>query len=470
METWEVLTMSRKEVVRPGLLKALVGGQLTNRQVAAALRLSRRQVQRLKRRFRTAGVAGLVHRTRGQPSGRRLAAAVRERVAALMRTVYTGLNDCHLTEKLREVEGLPVGRESVRRIRVALGVPAKQPRRPPRHRRRRLPEARAGSLVLLDGSPAAWLEDRGPTMTLHGALDDASGEVLALHFRPTEDLHGYAVVLETVFTTRGLPVACYGDGTTILVRSDSHWSLEEELRGAQDPTHLGRVLADLGIGYIRARSPQAKGRIERLWRTLQDRLTSELRLRGIATREAANAFLPLFLAEYNRRFARPPAEPTPAWRRPPRDLPLVLSCRYLRTVARDNTVHLGPQWLQLPPGPGGRSYAGRRVELRECLDGRLVALDAGRVLATLSSPDPDFVLTPRAHPGKARAQRLRASRSASEEGGRYRPLARNRASLAHAALAALAADLHCPAREHPWRRPFSRRERERQRAVTPHGG
>jgi hypothetical protein len=325
-------------------------------------------------------------------------------------------------------------------------------------------------LVLLDGSPADWLEARGPTMTLHGALDDAGGEVLALHFRPTEDLHGYAVVLETVFTTRGLPVACYGDGTNILVRNDPHWTLDEELRGAQDPTHLGRVLVELGIGYIRARSPQAKGRIERLWRTLQDRLIAELRLRGITTRDAANAFLPLFIADYNRRFARPPADPTPAWRRPPRDLPLVVSCRYTRTVARDNTVRLGLRWLQLPAGPGGRSWARCRVELRECLDGRLVALADGRVLATHPSPGPDFALTPRADPGRARAQRLRASRSPSEAGGRYVPLARNRAAAARDALTALATHLRCPTREHPWRRPFSRRERERQHAVTLKGG
>lgn len=463
--------MSRKEVVRPGLLKAAVAGRYTNREVATALKLTVRQVQRLKRRFQAAGAAGLVHRSRGQPSRRRLAAAVRHRVVALMRTVYEGLNDCHLTEKLREVEGLTVCRESVRRIRAALGRPAKHPRRAPRHRRRRIPEACAGSLVLLDGSPAPWLEDRGPTMTLHGALDDASGEVLALHFRPTEDLHGYAVVLETVFTTRGLPVACYGDGTNILVRNDAHWTLDEELRGAQDPTHLGRVLADLGIGYIRARSPQAKGRIERLWRTLQDRLIAELRLHGIATRAAANAFLPQFIADYNRRFARPPADPIPAWRRPPRDLPLVLSCRYTRTVARDNTVRLGPRWLQLPPGPGGRSWARCRVELRECLDGRLVALTDGRVLAMHPSLGPDFALSPRADPGRARAQRLRASRSPSKEGGRYLPLSPNGPSSPIAALTALAEHLRRPAHEHPWRRrPFSRRERERQRAVTRQGG
>jgi transposase len=470
METWEALTMARKEVVRPGLLRALVAGQLTNRQVAVALRLSVRQVQRLKGRFRAAGVAGLVHRTRGQPSRRRLAVELQRRVATLMRTVYAGLNDCHLTEKLREVEGLSVGRESVRRIRMTLGLPAKHPRRSPRHRRRRLPEARAGSLVLLDGSPAAWLGEGRPSLTLHGAIDDASGDVLALHFRPTEDLHGYAVVLETVFTTRGLPVACYGDGTTILVRSDSHWSLDEELRGAQDPTHLGRVLAELGIGYIRARSPQAKGRIERLWRTLQDRLIAELRLRGLVTREAANAFLPLFIADYNRRFARPATDPTLAWRRPPRDLALVLSCRYTRMVARDNTVRLGPRWLQLPPGPGGRSYAGRRVELRECLDGRLVARLDGRVLATAPAPGAEFALTPRSDPGKDRTQRRRASQSPSAEGGRYLPLGQNGHASPVAALTELAHPLRRPGREHPWRSGFAARARARERVLTPEGG
>jgi hypothetical protein len=302
-------------------------------------------------------------------------------------------------------------------------------------------------LVLLDGSPAAWLEGRGPTMTLHGALDDASGAVLALHFRPAEDLHGYAAVLETVFTTWGLPVACYGDGTNILVRNDPHWSLEEELRGAQAPTHLGRVLVDLGIGYIRARSPQAKGRIERLWRTLQDRLIVELRLQGVPTYEAATACLPLFIADYNRRFAHPPADPTPAWRRPPRDLPLVLSCRYTRAVARDNTVRLGPRWLQLPPGPGGRSWAGRRLELRECLDGRLVALVAGRLLAAQPSPDPGFVLRPRSDPTHERQRQRRAVRRSVKPGAPARPRPAPKTP-------GVTSPRVRPAPTHPWRHGF----------------
>ena len=151
--------------------------------------------------------------------------------------------------------------------------------------------------------------------------------MLALHFRPTEDLHGYLTLCRDLFVTHGLPVALYGDRLNVFTRNDRHWTLEEELQGAQHPTHFGRMLADLGVGYIPAQSPQAKGRVERLWQTLQDRLASELRLHRITTREAANAFLPAFLADYNRRFAHPPADPRPLWRRPPRDLDRLLSCR-----------------------------------------------------------------------------------------------------------------------------------------------
>ena len=159
------------------------------------------------------------------------------------------------------------------------------------------------------------------------------------------------------------------------------------------------MLQALGVGYLRARSPQAKGRIERLWGTLQDRLVSELRLRAIATAEDAHAYLPQFIADFNRRFGRPPADPAPVWRRPPRDLALILSCRYRRVVARDNTVRLGPRWVQLR---GPRSYAGVRVELRELLDGRLVVVHDGRLLGETPPPLDGFVLKPRRAPSAAR--------------------------------------------------------------------
>src|SRR3970040_1553054 len=174
MKTWETLTMSRKEVPRAGLLKAALAGRISNAQGALALHLSLRQFQRVKVRFPTEGAGGLLHRLRGRPSPRRLAPELRAQAIALLQSPYGGLNDCHATEKLLEVEGLLLSRSSVRR------------RRPPRGRMRRTPEAQMGPLVQLDASPFAWLEDRGPALTLHGAIDDATGTGVALCFRPTE--------------------------------------------------------------------------------------------------------------------------------------------------------------------------------------------------------------------------------------------------------------------------------------------
>lgn len=390
--------MSGKEAPRPGILRALCEERITNGEAAVALHLTVRQVQRLKGRYRERGAAGLVHRSRGQPSPQRLADPVRAQIVTLMTTVYAGFNDAHLTEKLRENHGLAVSRPTVRRIRRTLGRPATRRRRARPHRQRRPREAAAGCLVQIDGSPFDWLEGRGPVMTLLGAIDDATSQVLALHFRPAEDLHGYLTLFAQVFTTHGLPLAFYGDRLNVFVRNDRHWTLAEELQGTRHPTHLGRVLQDLGIGYIAAHSPQAKGRVERLWQTLQDRLVSELRLRGIATRAAANAFLPHFLADFNRRFTVPPATPLAVWRRPPRTLAQLLSCRYAVRVARDTTVTLGPRWVQLPRAPQGQSYVGRRVEVRELLDGRLLVFSDARLLAAHAAPPGDFILKPRRAP------------------------------------------------------------------------
>lgn len=455
METWETVTMSRKEARRPGLVQLAVAGQITTAAGAHALDMTPRQFRRLKARYRAEGVRGLVHRLRGRASPRTLNGPRRDRVCELIQTTYRDFNDCHCTEKLREVEGLDVGRDTVRRLRRALGLPPKRRRRPRQHRTRRPRYAAMGRLVLIDGSPFDWLGIGTPLLLL-GAIDDATSTVLALHLRPAEDLHGYLTLLQQLAERHGLPVTLYGDRLGVFVRNDAHWTLEEELQGAQHPTQFGAVLRDLAIGYIGAHSPQAKGRIERLWATLQDRLVAELRLHGITTGAAAEAFLPTYLADHNRRFAQPPADPAAAWRRPPRDLADRLSCRYTRRVARDNTVRLGARVVRIPRGPHGRSYAGCRVELRECLDGRLLVDYQGHRLTTSSAAATDFVLVPQ------RGQRPRASRTASDEGGRYPPLRQNGRSSPIAALTALAQSLRRPARLHPWRRPFSRRERARQ--------
>lgn len=452
--------MSQKEAPRVGLLKALVAGRVTGREAAAALQLSERQVRRLRRRFEAAGAEGLLHRGRGRSSPRRLVPRLRQQVARLLTTTYRDFNDCHATEKLQEVEGLAISRATVRRLRQALGRPAKHRRRPRQYRARREPRARMGALVQVDASPFDWLQGRGPAMSLHGAIDDATGTVLALHFRPTEDLHGYTTMLAAIAAEYGVPLALYGDRLNVFLRNDAHWTLAEELRGTQDPTHFGRMLHALGIGFIPAGSPQAKGRVERLWQTLQDRLVSELRLRRLTTREAANAFLPAFRADYNRRFARPPTRPQPAWRRPPRELAVRLGCRYRRRVAADNTVRLGLRWVQLPPGPRRRSWAGQHVELRELLDGRLVVLAEDRVLATAPSPGSDFILRPRRAP-RGGASRRRPAATDGPAGAHARPAPRTHSARSGAPASRQPVPVSTA---HPWRQGFSRHSRELQHA------
>lgn len=386
--------MSHKEARRPGLIQAAIEGKISNEEGARALGMSVRQFQRLKVRYRSQGLKGLAHGNRGRTSPRRASAELRDRVLTLLQGTYRGFNDHHFVEKLEDAEEIRLSRELIRRWRHEAGIAPVRRRRPVRHRHRRLREARRGALVLVDGSEFAWF---GGTqrLALLGAIDDATGEILALHFRPHEDLHGYTELLRRMAQAHGLPLALYGDRLGVFVRNDNYWSLDEELRGARKPTQFGRVLAELAIGFIPAGSPQAKGRIERLWGTLQDRLTNEMRLRQLTSIEEGEAFLPHFLDAFNRRFAHAPRETPKAWRRPPRDFDQILACRYERIVSRDNTVRIPGRWIQVPPGPRGCSYHLRRVEARELLDGRLLIFFQGRLIAQQASPVKTFLLTPR---------------------------------------------------------------------------
>jgi hypothetical protein len=315
--------------------------------------------------------------------------ATQQRILSLTRGRYAGLNTTHLTEKLQTDEGLAVSRPTVYRVLRAAGVPRPRHRRPPRHRARRVRKAQEGVLLLWDGSPHAWLEDRGPRCCLVGAMDDATGQLLpGALFAAAEDTVSYLRLLHTLVATCGIPVSLYMDRHSALHRNDHAWTLAEELRGRQDPTQVGRALEALGIAPIYALSPQAKGRIERLWGTLQDRLVGELRLAGITTLAAANAFLPGFTPQFNARFGRPAADTTPAWRPVPATLDLDRLCSLYTeaTVLNDNTVQVQGTVLQIPPGPSGRGYAKARVEVRHLLDGTWRVYAQDRLLATQVDP------------------------------------------------------------------------------------
>jgi hypothetical protein len=368
-------------------------------QATEALAIPARQLRRLRARLREGGPTALGHGNRGRRAAHAVPEDLRAQILAFARGKYPGLNDVHLTEKLTGEEGLQVSRATVQRVLRQARLASPRRRRPPRHRSRRPRRDQAGLLVQFDGSPHAWFEDRGPECTLLGGLDDATGSVLAACFRVEEDAAGYLGCLRELTGTYGIPAAAYTDKHSIFVRNDPHWTLAEELAGAQEPTQVGRAFRTLGIEHILAHSPEARGRIERLWGTLQDRLVAELRLAGICTLPEGNAFLrEKFLPPFNAQFGVPPALTTSGYRPVPRglDLDRVCAFHYDRVVAADNTVTVFGTALQLQPGRHRRGYAKAPADVVQCLDGSWRVYVHDRLVATTPAP---------ADPGQLRARK-----------------------------------------------------------------
>jgi transposase len=385
----ETITMSHTEQRWAWVLTRVAGGDLTVAEAAELLGRSARTVRRLRARMGSEGPAGLVHGNRGRPSPRRLPEATRARILELAKGEYAGCNDSHLADLLAEREGITVARSSLQRLLRDAGRPSIRTRRAPKHRRRRERMPKEGLLLQTDGSRHDWLEGRGPWLTLVGYIDDATGTVTAATFRDQEDTAGYLEALTVTIRHYGVPGAIYHDRAGVFEPPlKSPLTLEEQLLDTRVPTQLGRTFLELGIGSVKARSPQAKGRVERLWGTLQDRLVSELRIAGIDDRDGANAYLERYLPRHNARFSVPAAEPESAWRSLPPGTHLERVCclKYRRTVAHDGTVRAGATILQLPAKPNGRSRAGQKVELHLRLDGRMVIWDGQRELATTPAP------------------------------------------------------------------------------------
>lgn len=441
----EDITLNQQEQGRVRVLNRVLAGEMRVVEAAGLLHRSPRQVRRLLTRYRQQGAGGVVHGNRGRRPVHATPVEVGEQIVQLARTTYRGCNQQHLRDLFADQEGIDISRATVHRLLSRAGMLGAPERRPPQHRRRRERRPQEGQLVQIDASPHAWLQDRGPRLTLVGAIDDATGTVLAAVFREQEDAAGYMQVLVEVLTRYGRPEALYHDRHSIFrVLPGRSPTLDEQLVGRPVPqTQFARMLEELEIGSIAAQSPQAKGRIERLWGTLQDRLVVELRLAGVTTREAANAFLTRFLPRFNAQFAVPAAQPELAYR--PVTVPLEQVCcfKYQRTVALDNTVTLGPLRLQLLPGRTRRSYVRAPVEVHERLDGSIVVVHAGQVLHTQPAPLEAPAL--RARSGR----RVVTPKVASADGTVGRPPA------VPPVPSALAQPIpKRPAANHPWRRPL----------------
>ena len=330
----------------------------------------------------------MVHGNRGRRPHNAVPEAAAAAVVRLASNGYSGANHTHFTELLREREGIDLSRPTLRRILVKAGIGSPRSRRSQQHRfrRRRMPQE--GMLVQIDGSHHPWLEDRGPKLTLLIAVDDATGTVAQAAFRTSEDTRGYLVLLEGLVRQWGIPLALY---------SDRHSAFKYNARQKPVPvetTQFARVMRELGMQQIFALSPQAKGRVERMLETFQDRLVTELRLVGASTIDQAHEVLQEFLPQFNDRFAVVAEQPETAYRPVPDEMSLTetICIKDTRKVARDNTVKYQWRVLQLLPGAERPSYAGLRVEVLERADRELLIRYHGEAVDFQEGPPPSSAL------------------------------------------------------------------------------
>jgi len=370
----EAVTLSDTQQRRGRVIERLSSGILTTSEAASHLNLSDRQVRRLKNAFMQSGFHALVHGNTKRSPANRTSSSVLQEATRLCGPdgPYHDFNVCHAKQMLEEHHHLAIGRSTLDRILKESGARKPHRRKPPVKRARRERSACEGQMIQIDGSPHDWLEGRAPKMCLMGGIDDATNQVVYARFHPTEDQKGYLMLLRSVVTRYGIPMSIYHDKHSIL-RSPKEPTLEEELAGIKPMSQVQRVMNKIGIEPIAAHSPQAKGRVERLWKTLQDRLTKEMRLAGINTLEDANDFLTAYIERYNRRYAVPSRENESVWvplgENP--DLALLFSTMEIRTVANDHTVSFAGTTYQILRQPGDKSLSGRKVEVHVTPEGDL---------------------------------------------------------------------------------------------------
>ena len=367
--------MSKKELLRLEVVQAVMGSRLTQAEAAGRLKLSVRQVKRLCRRYRRVGAAGLVSKRRGQPSNHRIGEAERVRVIGLIKARYEGFGPTLAAEYLGAEDGYQHSVETLRSWMREAGLwSAKRKGRRAVHglRERR---ARFGELVQIDGSPHDWLEGRGPRCTLMAFIDDATGRIVYARFVPVESSLAYLDGFHAYLRKHGRPVALYSDRHGIFTKHDPE---------DPAPTQFERAVKQLGIESILAHSPQAKGRVERLFETLQDRWVKAMRLAGISDREAANRWLPAAIARHNARFAVAPRHTEDAHTAvdyAPAPLHRICSLQYVRTLSKALSCQFAGRLYQIQTGSSPRyGLQGKKITVCQASDGTLTLLNGQEVL------------------------------------------------------------------------------------------
>lgn len=409
--------MSVKELRQLHVIHQVIEKKITQVVASELLGLTDRQIRRISKRVRKLGEKGIAHRSRGKPSNRRIDGTIKARVLKVYGTTYADFGPTLASEKLSEREGIPISDETLRLWLLEAGIDHFKRRARP-HRQWRERKAHRGELIQMDGSHHAWFEDRGPACVLMAYIDDASGRVFARFY-------AYEVTIPAMDSFKGyikrygLPLSVYADQHTTY-KSPAEPTVEEQLNGVEPQSQFERSLSELGVEMIHAHSPQAKGRIERLFKTFQDRLIKEMRLAGIATMEAANRFLSGYLPIYNRRFAVKPTDVGDLHRPIPRGLALngVLCIKTERVLRNDFTVAHDRKRYQIQD-----NLRATRVMVEERLDGSMRITHQGERL-------------------------------------RYHAIARRPRAVQEAAKARIATPRTKPAPDHPWCRPIKRwRER-----------
>jgi len=374
--TKEIITLSHQELDRLSIIQATQSGRLSQAKAALQLNLSIRQIKRLVRAYRIEGATGLISGHRGKRPNNTIADSIRQQALALLKARYPDFSPTFAHEKLVERHNFHFSVETLRKWMVAEGLWQAKSRKQARIHQRRPRRPRKGELVQIDGSPHDWFEERGPRCTLIVFIDDATSQLMALRFVPAETTQTYMETLDDYLHQHGRPIALYSDKHSIfrVNRPDKEGEL----------TQFTRALKTLDIEPIHANTPQAKGRVERANKTLQDRLVKELRLQGINNMEQANAFLPSFIEDYNRRFAVEPQHPEDAHREvlhSPEELKLTLCLHHTRKLTKNLSLQYNNTEYQLQGYGKGYRLRGATVTLCEAFDGRVTLLHKGHSLA-----------------------------------------------------------------------------------------
>ena len=359
--------MSERELGRIEVLSRVVDGSMSAATAASVLAVSTRHIRRMIKRFREDGAAALRHGLRGRPSNNQIRTGLREEVTQLVRDRYADFGPTLAAEKLLERHGLKVSRETLRTWMAEEGLWLSRKQRRTFHQPR-LRRERVGELIQIDGSDHRWFEDRADRCTLLVFIDDATSTLMQMRFVPSESTFAYFEALDGYLAQHGRPVAFYSDKHSIFRVAKA------EAKTGHGMTQFGRALAELNIEILCANSSQAKGRVERANRTLQDRLVKELRLEGISDMAAGNAFLPGFMERFNAQFAKVPAKPDNLHRtlNIATDRKAEILCwRDQRYVDRQLTIRYERKRIMLAQNDVTRGLVGKYVETYAYADGRL---------------------------------------------------------------------------------------------------